>query len=358
MDLEHVQPVRSLTPDGSSRARNVVAVAFPILALVFVVGAGIAGRSADDDGRPNIAEANASPSARASTPRPTRDEDSATLIATGFPTDAIGLPVGSVRATLDRHRGPGGNGVIAIAGWLTVPPVDGCDQADGVSGPDSGTSAAGDVALLCRRDTMLLDDPRPVLAADGEALIRLRAPGPHLHPQAMPGISLDAVTDRQDRDLGGTIRPVPVVVVGRFGDARLPVCVRAPRHCVDGFAIERLIWVDGEWQLRRAERSPVLADTRVSGKVRWHIVDAAFEHNGLVLNEVLVPRDTLKRIDPIADVTIDARVDGPVWYIRTLLRSVGSRGPARSDIGWAVIEDATGIVLGAGGGDRRTSAAD
>jgi hypothetical protein len=346
MDLERVQPVQSLTPDGPSRARSVLTMALPLVALVAVVLAGVAGRSAED--RPDrVAEATSPSSPRTSAPRPTPPEDLAALAAAGFPTDTIGLPVRSVGATLERHRGGrAGEGVIAVAGWLTVPPEPDC-ALDGDPAREN---------LLCRRDTMLVDDPQPVLAVEGDEVIRLRTPGAHLNPQAMPGISLDAIADHRDRSFGTALRPVPVIVVGRFGDPRLPACGPSPPPCVDGFAIERLIWVDGDWQLRRPGRFPGLADVRISGKVLWYIINEAFQHPGVVLSEVLIPRDALKAIDPIADGTVDPEVSGPVWYIRTMIRSAGGVRP--SDVGWAVIEDASGIVLGVDptGGD--TQAAD
>jgi hypothetical protein len=351
MDLEHVQPVQSLTPDARSRARTVVAASVPVVLLVVIVAAAwYAPGSADPagprttNGPPRAAIANESPTAL-------EPPDRAGLVAAGFPGRALGLPVHSVAETLElRAGGELADQVVAVAGWLTVPPEPGCgvDQVI-VTG---GLIGAG---TDCRRETILTGDAEPVLAVEGAGLATLRTADAELHPQALPGISLASIAAGQRPDGDEPIRPAQAVVLGRFADTRLDACIASSADCATTFALERVIWVDGDWRLRRPEQYPAPLEASVSGTVRWPIIDRAVQRGAIILSEVIVPRRDLVRLDPTADRAVDPAADGTVWYVRALLRPDGIRSP-RGDVGWAVIEDATGVVL-ASEPDRRSASA-
>jgi hypothetical protein len=335
MDLEHVQPVQSLTPHGRSRTRTRVAATLPVVLLAAVVGLAILGQDGGDDAE-RAARATGEPPARGtaappSRPAPVPDEP----VAGRFPALALDLPVGAVAETIRlRASGEIGDEPIAIGGWLTVPPSAGCDEHG--HGSD----------LVCPRDTILLDEPLQLLTIAGGDIRLLRAPREELHPQAMPGIPLDPVTTAQTAGGRRVLMPVPVVIVGRYGDPRLRQCPSSSGGCADSFAIERIIWIEGQWWLRRPVRHPAVADHQLSGKVRWPIVNEAMDRSGVILSELVAPREDLARIDPAADRAVADDVTGAVWYVRALLRP-RTFGEAPEAIGWAVIEDATGRVLAA-----------
>jgi len=344
MDVEHVQPVRSLTLDSASRTRTLIAVAIPIALFVGVVATGALGRTAVGPGPdgsdavavvPDRSAVDAEPSNRR-TPSP------ADLAVAGFPDQIIGLEVRTVSETLDAFdAGSIGADVVAVGGWLTVPAVGGCGDAE--TGRDLPVLERD---LLCQRETFLVDEGLPLFAIEQDGLAEVRPPGRHLRPQAMPGIELVSLLSRQFMGYAPELRPRRVVVAGRFGDRRLLECRLATARCASTFAIERVVWVDGHPILRHAERYPGLDDVAVSRLVRWHTVDAAIQHGAIVLSEVLVPREALATFDPEADREVSRAVAGPVWYVRTLLRE-GPYGNPAGDVGWAVIEDATAAVLAA-----------
>jgi len=344
MDPVHVQPVQSLTPDPRSRARTVVAVAIPVVLFVAFVAAGVLGRTAAGPGTRFAAVETPDPaSGPLATPRTpdTAPEDPRPTSAS-IPTATMGLRVRSVGEILDlRAAGEIGREVVAVAGWLTIPAVGDCALPDGVA------LSVAERDVLCQRETILADDALPILAVEHRGgLVSLRDPGRHLRPQAIPGVELASVAGRQFMGNSTELRPRRVVIAGRFGDTRLAECRPPATGCDETFAIERVIWVDGEPQVRRTGRYPGLAGMQLSGKVRWHIVDGAMQHGAIVLSEMVVPRDELGRFDPDADRVVPDRVRGTVWYVRTLLRT-RSYGSVSGEVGWAVIEDATGFVLAA-----------
>jgi hypothetical protein len=359
MDLEHIQPVQSLTPDPRSRARTLIVAALPVVLLVGLVTAGILGR--EDDEGPGVGlvaaeTADPAPAPPSAGPSATPDLAASDPSVAGFPTETIGLRVHSVDETLAlRDAGKIGSEVVAVSGWLTIPRLGQC-PAIGAAGTAPGAST-GDGNLLCQRDTYLVDDGLPLFAIEHrEGLVTLRSPGRHLRPQAMPGVELVSLAGRQFMGNSTELRPRRVVIAGRFGDPRLEECRPLTHTCEEAFAIERLVWVDGQARLRRTVRYPGLDDLELSRKVRWHIVDAANQHGSIVLSETLVPRSELRALDPTADRAVPADVVGTVWYVRTLLRS-GPYGNPTGSVGWAVIEDATAAVLAADP-DGRTAAAE
>ena len=335
---DHFEHIQSLTPDERSRARRLAVTMLPAIVLIAVIGAAIfgGGRSADD---------------RADSQRPTTPPaepvveaslapDVAALRAAGFPARALGLPVHSVARTMAlREEGEIRGRVVAVAGWLTVPPEPDCglDVAVEIDGPYG-------VGSECRRGTVLTDDAEPAFAVRGGVASRVRDPGAgeELRAQALPGVSLATVAVRQIApDL--VIRPERAVVLGRFADPRLPECQSSSSNCGSAFAIERVVWVDGTWRLRQPEIYPADVEPVPSGMVRWPIVDRAIRPGAIVLAEVIVERDDLATIDPAADAVVPRDV-GTIWYVRALLRPRGLED-SLGEVGWAVIEDDTAAVL-------------
>ena len=205
--------------------------------------------------------------------------------------------------------------VVAVAGWLTVPPEPDCgrDVAVESDGPYG-------VGANCRRSTVLTDDAEPVFAIRGGEGRRLRDPvaDAELHPQALPGVSLAGIAaDQIALDL--VIRPERAVVLGQYADPRLSECQSSSSGCGSTFAIERVVWVEGSWRLRRPELYPADVDPVPSGMVRWPIVDRAIRRGAIVLTEVIVERDHLAAIDPTADAVVPRDVD-TIWYVRALMR--------------------------------------
>ena len=338
MSEEHFEHIQSLAPDERSRARRVAVTMLPAIVLIAVIGAAIfgGGRSADDPSNPQRPTA--------TTPEPVAEvslaPDVEALRAAGFPARALGLPVHSVARTMAlRSDGEIRDKVVAVAGWLTVPPEADCGLDVAVD-PDGPFGVGAD----CRRATVLTDDAEPVFAVRGGQATRLRdAPAEaELRPQALPGVSLATVAVGQlAPDL--VIRPERAVVLGRFADPRLSECLSSSSECGSTFAIERVVWVDGSWRLRQPEIFPADVEPVPSGMVRWPIVDRAIRRGAIVLTEVIVERDHLATIDPVADAAVPRDV-GTIWYVRVLLRPRGLED-SLGEVGWAVIEDDTAAVL-------------
>ena len=337
MNEEHVEHLQSLTPDERSRARRLALTMLPAIVLIAVIGAAIlgGGRPADPANPPRPSATPAEPVAEASVA-----PDVEAVRAAGFPARALGLPVHSVAQTRSLWAdGEIRDNVVAVAGWLSIPPEANCglDVAVDRDGPYG-------VGADCRRGTVLTDDAEPVFAVRGGEATRLRDAGTaaELHPQALPGVSLATVAVGQlAPDL--VIRPERAVVLGRFADHRLSECQSSSLQCGSTFAIERVVWVDGSWRLRQPEIYPADVEPVPSGMVRWPIVDRAIRRGAIVLTEVIVERDQLATIDPVADAAVPRDV-GTIWYVRALLRPRGLED-SLGEVGWAVIEDDTAAVL-------------
>jgi hypothetical protein len=112
---------------------------------------------------------------------------------------------------------------------------------------------------------------------------------------------------------------------------------------VSAFAIERVVWVDGSWRLRRPLLFPSEVEPAPSGQVRWPTVDRAIRRGAIILSETIVSRDDLATVDPAADAATPDDVS-TVWYVRALLRARGLDNPV-GEVGWAVIDDDTAAVL-------------
>lgn len=345
MNDEHVQPVQALTSDRSAGLRTMLAVGAPILGLLAVVAGGALGQAPEPD---RTVVSLPTSTARLGTANPTRSPvDGPTLEAHGFPTDALGLPVRSVDETLDLVRsGSMRESVVAVAGWLTIRPTEGdC--------PIAGPSV--DSIALCPRDTILHDSPEPFLAIRGGQATRLRSPGVHMHAVSMPGGQVASLAGRQYRGLGPSLLPVPVVLLGKIGDPRRPECRPSGRHCGEELSLERLLWIEGEWHDRQVVRAtPRPDDPELSARILRRRIDEAVPGAGALLSETLLPQGRLASVDPDAARAVEPSGQGPLWYVRILIRLPGPGGTYPRDVGWAVIDDATGTVLAASHG-RRTS---
>jgi hypothetical protein len=336
MDPEHVEPVQSLASGRRSRTRTVAAAAIPIVLLVGLIGSAMLGEvkpPADDPSPAVAADASEPPAEDTAAP------EAAALRSAGFPTRALGLPVHSVASTLERHRdGEVAGEVVAVAGWLSVPPdsdcgVDVVDDREGLY----GTGAA------CRRETVLADDAEPVLAVRRNGEIRhLGLPRAFMLPVGLPGPSLATLAAEQ-RAPDNVILPQRAIVLGRFADARLEACSTSRPDCGSSFAIERVAWVDGSWRLRRPLIYPATVEPVPSGMVRWPTVDRAIRRGAIILSESILPREDLATVDPAADAATPRDVE-TIWYVRLLLRPRGIED-SQGELGWAVIDDDTATVL-------------
>jgi hypothetical protein len=336
MQVEHVEPIRPLRPPRRSRARSLAAALVPIGLLIVVAGAGVLGRT--DDARTVVA-----PDPTASAPPVERPAPSTPVVVEAaaepaFPRTAIGIPVRSVADTLERLRTRAiDQELVAVAGFLTVPPNH--VACEGLA------AATGTPNLLCRRGTMLLDTSEPLMGVRGDEVVRLRPPGVHLHPQALPGTTLRPL--RQRAAGWDPLRPIPVVLIGRFGDPRLPDCRPAQRHCGESFAIERIIWVDGAWKDRQSERAPGVDRGRLPARLSRLITQDSIRDSSVVLSETLLGPEHLALVDPDAATRVDADADGPFWYVRLVVRRSTTDGALLREVGWAVVDDPSGRILAA-----------
>ena len=339
MDPEHIEPVRSLTLDRGSRARTFLVALVPAFVLIAVIGAAIFGSGRSTDEPESEADRNIdAPVSAAPQQQPSDAPDVAGLREAGFPTRALGLPVHSVARTLELHDdGQILGDVVAVAGWLSVPP----DPACGLDEIDDRPGLYG-AGASCRRETILAGDAEPVVAVRSASLRELRTAATILRPVGLPGPSLSSIAARQiapDR----VVMPERAIVLGRFADPRLEECQSASTGCAAAFAIERVVWVDGSWRLRRPLLYPSEVEPVPSGQVRWPTVDRAIRRGAIILSETIVSRDDLASVDPDADAATPLDI-GTVWYVRALLRARGLDNPV-GEVGWAVIDDDTATVL-------------
>jgi hypothetical protein len=339
MEPEHIEPVRSLPLERRSRARTFAVALLPAFVLIVVIGFATfgGGRFSDtttaDTDRNGEVERSAEPQ-----PVPSDAPDVADLRSAGFPTRALGLPVHSVARTLELHDdGEIKADVVAVAGWLSVPP----DPACGVDRVDDRGGLYG-TGTACTRATILAGDAEPVVAVRSGGLRDLRTPGIAIRPVGLPGPSLAGIAARQVAP-DNVVLPERAIVLGRFADPRLEDCQASSPECVSAFAIERVVWVDGSWRLRRPLIYPSEDEPEPSGQVRWPIVDRAIRRGAIILSETIVARADLAAVDPDADAAtpVDA---GTVWYVRALLRPRGIEDSS-GEVGWAVIDDDTAVVL-------------
>jgi hypothetical protein len=73
------------------------------------------------------------------------------------------------------------------------------------------------------------------------------------------------------------------------------------------------------------------------------VVRRAASRADTILTQALLRPDLLAVVDPVAARSTAASRGVPVWYVRMATSSPADRPP---QVAWAVIEDATGLVVG------------
>lgn len=346
---------RPIMPARTGHARSWIATLAPLILLVIVVAVAIAGpqrpttpasdplglvAGATDDA------ADAAASEPATTTPPARG---ATVADIAFPTRIYDLPVQTVAEALTEGDA---EAIVAIQAWLTIRYDDGCARspllADGRVVPDA----------LCWRNVILGGDASPAFAWQDGAMRRIGPNGAHLHAQIPPGVDREYV-DREAIPMfgggrrAGTIEPIPVVVVGRFGDSRVPECTSNGRHCGESFVIERVSWVAGAYPPEPVVTFvPMTASSMEPDVVRASAAQG-FSGPTVVLSQSLLSVEDLVGIDPAAADVVAADLAAAVtasverlWFVRVLAPG-GPDGPART-IRWLAIDDTTGAIITTG----------
>ncbi|HEV8490396.1 MAG TPA: hypothetical protein VGQ58_11475 [Candidatus Limnocylindrales bacterium] len=316
----YVEPVRTISPGRSSKARVIAGVALPIVGLILVVAAGALAHPAAPP--PQDREA-VVPEMRPRIASPVAASDER-----DFPQRAARLGVRTVEEVLELRRADQlGGELVAVSAWLTR----GSRQPDCLAAGEITTSPD-----LCRRVVVLTDSPSRLSTPGRSASPRWR--GPHLHAQVLPGTSLGAFG--QPRRGAIDAEPVPVVALGRFDDPRAEDCLWG-RHCGESFVLERLVWVDGAWPLVPVVTSEIRPGGVESSAVRFgRLIVRESARSPIVLTQALVGREWLPRIDPLAAEAVEGRDADTVWYFRMI-------GRQPSTLRWAVADE-RGRILASG----------
>lgn len=346
-----IEPTPAVPRSRGARLRLIASASVPIIGLLTVVTTGVlaGGTDGGDTDARRVAMERDAPAAA-----PERDDvtarDDSDLAVAAFPPRVLGLPIRDVSDVAARHAaGLLGDELVAVRGFLTVRPrLRGCLVADpGVS-----------KAPLCRRETILSEIADPLLSWDGGVARWTGArSAAHLHPQALPGVSLAgldtlAATSAPPSGRDGPIAPVPAIVIGRFDDPRLAGGAGSGQH-VEAFSLERLVWAAGRWQDRGIARSVPRRDDELDPRDVRAIIDVQLSSGAVILSQSVIGPAMLARIESDA---VPALPDPPVrpdlvWYVRTMLRTTrppslyGSADVAVSRrVAWLVIA-ADGAVL-------------
>ncbi len=351
---------------GGGRRALLIGVALVAVVLA-VAGLGFAGRSADTTASADVAGAsadtgegaNGAPVSGAPADGATTGGAAGTVGApdgmadaaaravferAGFPVEVDGLLVLSPERAR-REAGRDGAKPLAVAGWLSVgniaptacviqrpgaamPAADGPATSPGAADPVriEATSPAAD---LCRRAAVLRSVP-------GESW-----GSPHIHLQALPGLSLAALPE----DPGDG---VPVVLIGHFRDGRALGCVPDDRNCGHEMVIDRVAWAVGR-ELPRSlvvsvpsrDAQPTRPPARAGSIVEFY--------GTLPVRTVSVlglPGQDLHLIDPDAAAAVASRGMPPAiaWYVRFIVPEAVN-GRVNWATGWAVVDDDTGRVI-------------
>lgn len=322
-----IEPVPT-TPRGPlSRIQRLLGVVMAPVLLVGAVGLGLAGR---DDGATGDT---ASPPAALTDPaEPTGGIDAlspqapAELATADFPTRILGSDVLTPSEARAAQRADAG-AVLFVSGWLTM----------GALHPDCGERLYRPSGALCQRTSVLAE--HPVAPPDGEGEGGWSALGPHLHPEFPPGVRLPPGVGRFAPEPRG--EPVPVVLLGRYGDPRAAPCDPAEGRCRAAFVVERVVWTNGE---RFGWTTTIDAGLELDlSEEPWRQYrDAAREHLAdvtLISMSALIAPASLARVDAEAATVLDAHFAttgepaAHVWYVRGIdlreRRGGGLRGTAR-----------------------------
>ena len=321
-----VEPAPAAPRGRRHRVAWVVGIVLPVILLVSAVTAGLAGPREDLPAptTPAIAQAAASPGSPSGVPGPTREP-------VLFPTVAADLAVLSIPDAAARINlvtpGP-----FAVAGYLSevgaYPP---CAAAKG--------DTRGDLGPLCVRHARL-----EALPDGGDA-------GSHMDLTIAAGTRMPATFER----LGGAGRPVPVVLVGRYGP-RLAPCHPTIYECNGSLLVERVTWSDGE----PFDPGPVFdAGLEVPPyDMAYRNLDSAetlaIGGSGTILMAALVRPSTVPVIDSAAARTLTvAKPPGTlVWYVRGLETGYDVKDPLHGSApprySWVVLDYDSGATLARG----------
>jgi hypothetical protein len=341
-----IEPGPIRPPNGRSRLRAVVGLAAIPVLLGGIVGAALLTRPAEPSLEPSTVGglAASSPDPAPETPAPetpaptTGPTTRPTPAPIAFPDTVLGLPVRSVAETLEDQAQRPLVGLVAIAGYLTlVGPTEDCPGI-------TNTRTSG--AQFCRRETLLADTPRTPFGEE-ERGDRWAPIGPHLHPIAMPGTYLPAVSTLSiplERRVAAA-----VVVVGRFDDPRAGPCDTRHLRCDPILSIEWIPWAAGSYSPPTDAVEPGLREfaTRLDPRdLRRLRLEAVPESETML--ELLIRHETLELVDPLVWRSIDRQADAPLWYLRLLdPAATTARGDPLATV-WLVIDDATGSIIGRG----------
>jgi hypothetical protein len=157
------------------------------------------------------------------------------------PAEIDGLAVLTVSQAI-AARDRGATGPIAIGGWFSMAPVHSCPAP---IGPDGVFREPNPLELYCRvGDWALAEKPEPIV----EVSITETADGTNMSVsgRAMSGPWLQPVLTGDHVFPPGaseTWRPVPVVLIGHFGDVRAATCLPELREdCAGRFVVDSVGW--------------------------------------------------------------------------------------------------------------------
>jgi hypothetical protein len=338
------EPVPARPAGRGSRLRTTIAVLGPVAALILIVGAAWQDPGRNSDPGPPLRVADvAQPSRvadRTAEPPLASDRGPVAVKHSVFPATAFRLHVRTVDETRAAHvAGDIDDRPVAVSGFLSIDPRH--RICLGVI-PVLGDS-------FCRRAAILTDEPKPIFAVrtgDPSSTDRIRAIGPHLHPQILPGTVLPAELTEGEDTGDAPVEPMPAVVIGRFGDPRAERCRPGGRHCGEEFVLERVAWIDGRWSDRDLARDPAIGPGAIArGSVTRAIASREADRGEVILSRAVVRRKLLSFIDPAAARALGANAGREVWYIRSLGKPPSS---TETVVKWAVVGHPTGLVLATG----------
>ena len=149
-----------------------------------------------------------------------------------------------------------------------------------------------------------------------------------------------------------------MVVLGRYAEPAGVACSPTSRDCGQAFAVERVVWVDGEpWGLTLAVDAAMNVEPNIP-EIQATVAAStdALGRGALPLRTSVVRPDVLALVDPDAAAALPPLEPGdryrPVTYVRGLVfqfdasQPLYGRDPA---IGWVVVDSITGEMLARGG---------
>lgn len=319
-----IEPVPTSPRDALSRLQRLLGIVMVPVLLVGVAGLGLAGRDGTEpraDATPPGAVAN--PSAPTSGIDALAPEAPDTGATADFPERILGSDVLTPSEARAAQRADAG-AVLFVAGWLTM----------GALHTACGDRLYRPSGALCHRTSALTELPAAP-SADG---MGWSAVGPHLHPEFPPGVRLPPGVGRFAPEPRG--EPVPVVVLGRYGDPRAAPCDPSTGRCRPPFVVERVVWTNGE---RFGWTTTIDAGLELDlSEEPWRRYrDAArghLEEVTLISMSALIAPTSLARVDREAAAALEAHLTAAgeqvpfVWYVRGVdlheRRGGGLRGTA------------------------------